>query len=135
MWRNTCPLEDSALKQFENHFSFQIEPVLRQFLLTHNGGSPNGAEFPTEKKIRKLCWLFDFSNRNDQDGAWCVNEHLRRWLGPERIAIGRDHDMNYIIVERDRSDRRRQRITVWIGVTMEFECCAVDIHTFTRIVS
>lgn len=133
MWRDVRPLNNEELSCFENEFSFRIHPSFRDFILTHNAGSPSGAAFHTTKRQRKVCWLLDFSDTKGPKGAWAINQRLRSRIGTNRIVIGRDHDLNYILLEKE--SPTSQKIVVWAHTTMDFEDCAVDLSAFIRLIS
>ena len=129
MWRNIIALEDRKIAEFERKFQFRIHLVFREFLLTHNGGSPTPGTFPTAKMTRKMKYFLDFSDEDSDYGAFEINYRLRDKIGPKRIIVGIDHADNFICLERSYS---RQYIVVWSHVTGEFERCLLDLPMFIR---
>jgi hypothetical protein len=129
MWRSIKPLSSQQLRDFEEEFHFNINPVFRSFLLEHNNGSPIPGVFPTKSMERRFTMFLEFSDRNSKGGAWSINKRLRSLIGPKRIVIGCDPMMNWICLERD---HKRQYIVYWNHLNGEFEECLWEIPTFIR---
>lgn len=129
MWRSIKPLSSQNLRDFEDEFRFNINPVFRNFLLEHNNGTPIPGAFPTITMERKITRFFDFADRYSKGEAWWVNKRLKNVIGPKRIIIGFDPMLNWICLERD---HKRQYIVFWNHLNGEFEECLWDVPTFIR---
>lgn len=118
MWSNLSPITNTQMNLFESHFSFRINPPLRDFLLDHNGGTPTPGIFPTNIRNREIAYLLDFRESRSDKSAWTVNQRVRRLIGPKRLVIGVDSLGNFICIERE---HKQQEIVVWNHVTNKFE--------------
>ena len=138
MWKDIKPISEQTLREFEEHFHFNINTDLKQFLQEHNAGCCIGPSFPvvladgTTVKHIQLDRFFDFSEKNDPKGAWAVNKRVRKQIGNKRIVIGRDRKNNLVCLERDYS---HQYIVVWFHVTMTFQRCILDKAGFMKAIS
>ena len=124
MWSNISPITNTQMNLFESHFSFRIDPPLRDFLLEHNGGSPTSCIFPTNIRNREIAYLLDIRESRSDKSAWTVNQRVRRLIGPKRLVIGVDSLGNFICVERE---YKQQEIVLWNHVTNAFEKCQWSI--------
>lgn len=109
------------LKLFEDHFDFHINPPLRDFLLTYNGGKTRQCSLPTHVRERRIESLLDFSK---EESAWATNRRMRRMLGEKVIVIGTDRSGNFLCVRRD---LRKQTLAIWNHITNTLEESALDI--------
>lgn len=131
MWRNTNPISSAQMRSFEQFFSFRINEPLREFLLTHNAGSPIPGEFNTNIRSRRLERLLDISDETSPIGAWAINRRLRKLIGPKRVILGIDDKGNYLCVSRE---RKQQHFEIWNHVSDQFEESAWEIPQFLSYV-
>lgn len=132
MWRNTTPVTNRVIKEFEDAFKFRINPDLRGFLMEHNGGSPGNGTFPTTVRERCLDHLLDFSDKSTNRGAWKINKRMREDIGPKRIVIGKDIQGNFVCLERNYQE---QFIVVLSHISETYERSLLEIPAFLRTVN
>lgn len=131
MWRNISDLSNTDLREFESSFHFVIDPIFREFLLSHNNGIPGNAEIQTQTRKRQIGRIYDFSRTADAT-AWKINTRLRPVIGDKRIIIGEDITGNFICLNRH---YRHQYLSVWSHVQNNFEECILDIPTLLKYIN
>lgn len=121
LWNFYSPVDSDTLKCFEDTFDFHINPPLRDFLLTYNGGKTRQCTIPTSVRERRMEAILDFS---DEENTYSINRRMRRLLGNKIIVIGTDRSGNFLCVQRD---LRKQEFVIWNHITNTLEPCALEI--------
>ena len=121
LWNFCSPIESEVLTAFEEYFDFHINPPLRDFLLTHNGGKTRHCNIPTNMRERRMDSILDFSK---EDSAYAITRRMRRILGNKIIVIGKDRSDNFLCVQRD---MRKQNFVIWNHITNALEECTLEI--------
>lgn len=121
MWTLCTAIPSDAMQLFETAMDFHFIPVLRDFLLAHNGGRARQCNLTTNVKERRIAGILDFSRGGN---AWDINRRMRKILGIKCVVIGTDRSDNFLCVCRD---GRKQSFCIWNHVTSELEVCTEDI--------